>query len=60
LGGATIFTVGLGSIEDLDHEALARIASAPEYYYQTTDGEALDSIYSEIAGGLYCRGLPVN
>lgn len=50
--GVTIFTIGLG--DDLDFEALAAMASRPEYFYRAPTAEALAGIYRDIAGEIPC------
>jgi Ca-activated chloride channel family protein len=50
--GVTVFTIGLG--QDLDVEALARMASRMEYFYQAPDAEALAGIYRGIAVSIPC------
>jgi Mg-chelatase subunit ChlD len=52
--GVTIFAIGLGPPGELDHDALARIATRPEYYYQTPDPDDLAAIYAEIARSIPC------
>jgi hypothetical protein len=41
-----IFTIGLG--DDLDLEALAAMASKPEYFYRAPDAEDLKEMNPEI------------
>jgi Mg-chelatase subunit ChlD len=50
--GVTVFTIGLGT--DVEAEALAAIASRPEWYFGAPDGEALAEIYRAIAVALPC------
>ena len=50
--GVIIFTIGLG--DDLDFEALAHIASKPDYYYHAPDAEELSDIYEAIAVEIPC------
>ena len=50
--GITIFTIGLG--EDVDVEALARMASRPTFFYHAPDAEALAAIYAAIATEVPC------
>jgi Mg-chelatase subunit ChlD len=45
--GTEIFTIGLGN--SVDGDALARMASRPDYYYQTPDAENLTAIYRQVA-----------
>jgi hypothetical protein len=45
--GITIFTVRLGN--ELDFDALERIASRPEYFYHAPDAADLARIYASIA-----------
>lgn len=52
--GITVFTIGLGAVENLDDWALRQIASRPDYYYRTPDADALTAIYEEIAGVIPC------
>ena len=52
--GIVIFVIGLGQPDELDHEALGRIASQSQYYYVTPDLEDLSQIYSEIASLIAC------
>jgi Mg-chelatase subunit ChlD len=47
-----VFTIGLG--DDLDLEALPRMASRPEYFYRSPDGEDLAEIYAQIAVLIPC------
>ncbi len=58
--GITIFTIGLGEPEELDHEALSRIASSREYYYQTPDANDLTAVYAAIAGEIPCPAIDPN
>jgi hypothetical protein len=50
--GVALFTIGLGA--DLDFEALAAMASRPEFFYAAPDGEALAGIYRGIAVAIPC------
>ncbi len=50
--GQTVFTVGIGT--DIDRAALAAMASAPAYAYETADGEGLAGALSAIAGTIPC------
>jgi Mg-chelatase subunit ChlD len=52
--GATVFAIGLGSEDALDHAALQEIASRPSYYFRTADASALMAIYEAIAGVIPC------
>ncbi len=51
-GGVVLFTIGIG--EDLDADALARIASRPDFFYRAPDAEELGQIYREIAVAIPC------
>jgi len=50
--GARLFTIGLG--QDLDADALRRMASRPADYFEAPDGEDLAAIYEVIAAALPC------
>jgi Mg-chelatase subunit ChlD len=50
--GITVFTVGVGT--DLDSAALAAMASRPDYFYTTADGEGLLGIFAAIAETIPC------
>ena len=50
--GVTIFTIGLGN--ELDFDALSRIASRPEYFYNAPEAADLARIYSAIAVTVPC------
>jgi hypothetical protein len=50
--GVLLFTVGLG--DDLDTDALRRMASRPDYSYVAPDAEALAGIYRGIAVAIPC------
>ncbi|MBK6768170.1 MAG: VWA domain-containing protein [Ardenticatenales bacterium] len=50
--GARLFTIGLG--QDVDREALGRMASGPNDYFEAPDGEDLTAIYGAIARALPC------
>jgi len=58
--GITIFTIGMkfGLRDDprtnLDREALQRMASTPDHYYETNDSRALADIYRCVAAALPC------
>jgi Mg-chelatase subunit ChlD len=52
--GITIFAIGLGEPSSLDHDALWRIASRRDYYYQTPDAHQLGAIYASIAAQIPC------
>jgi Mg-chelatase subunit ChlD len=52
--GIAIFTIGLGN--ELDFDALARIASRPEYFYHAPDAADLARIYASIAVLTPCPG----
>jgi len=50
--GARLFTIGLG--QDLDADALRRMASRPQDYFEAPDGEDLAAIYQAISAALPC------
>jgi len=50
--GARLFTIGLG--QDLDADALRRMASRPADYFEAPDGEDLAAIYQAISAALPC------
>jgi len=50
--GVVVFTIGLG--DDLDTEALRRMASQPGYFFVAPDAEALAGIYRGIAVAIPC------
>lgn len=50
--GQELFTVGIGT--DLDREALAIMASRPESFYVTADGEGVVGILASIAETIPC------
>ncbi len=50
--GIVVFTIGLG--DDLDFEALARMASRPDYYHFAPNADALEEIYRTIAVTIPC------
>jgi hypothetical protein len=50
--GIVLFTIGLG--DDLDVEALRRMASRPAYFYAAPDAEDLADIYRGIAVAIPC------
>jgi collagen type VI alpha len=50
--GITVFTIGLGN--ELDFDALARIASRPEFFYHAPDAADLAAIYAAIAVTVPC------
>ncbi len=50
--GVQLFTIGLGA--DLDAEALAQMASLPEWFYVAPDAEDLVDIYRAIAVTIPC------
>jgi Mg-chelatase subunit ChlD len=52
--GVTIFTIGLGADDDLDTDALQRMASRPSTYYHAPGAEQLISVYGQIAVALPC------
>jgi Mg-chelatase subunit ChlD len=51
--GIEVFTIGLG--QDLDAEALASMASKPQYFFTTVDPTALSAVFRQIAGTIPCR-----
>lgn len=55
--GIRIFTIGLG--DDLDTEALARIADRPDHFFQTADADRLAAIYAAIARRIPCPATPL-
>lgn len=52
--GITIFTIGLGSVDELNVTESAQMASQPEYAYRAPDGEDLLAIYRAIAVEIPC------
>lgn len=50
--GVMVFTIGIG--DDLDADALAKIASRPEFFYRALDAEVLSEIYRAIAVSIPC------
>lgn len=50
--GIAVFTIGLG--EDLDREALVRMASRPDHFYHAPTGAELAEIYGAIAVAIPC------
>jgi len=52
--GVTLFTIGLG--DDLDAEALARMASRPQDFLRAPDAEDLADVYREVAHSMPCPG----
>jgi hypothetical protein len=50
--GITVFTIGLG--DEVEVEALRRMASRPQDYYHAPDGEDLARIYQQIAHEVPC------
>ena len=48
--GTRVFTIGLGSAEDIARSLLQMAASELRDYYEAPDGEDLSSIYRQIAG----------
>ncbi|HQZ72255.1 MAG TPA: VWA domain-containing protein, partial [Anaerolineae bacterium] len=50
--GVMVFTIGIG--DDLDAEALAKIASRPEFFFRALDAEVLSEIYRAIAVSIPC------
>ncbi len=53
--GIAVFTIGLGTEENIDVDALRRMASQPAYYYHAPDGEDLLGIYTAIAIAIPCN-----
>jgi Mg-chelatase subunit ChlD len=51
-GGVVIFTIGVG--EELEPDALAAIASQPDFFYRAPDAEDLGEIYRAIAVAIPC------
>jgi Mg-chelatase subunit ChlD len=52
--GITIFTIGLGTEDELNVPELREMASKPEYFFHAPDGEDLRAIYREIAAEIPC------
>lgn len=52
-GGVLIFTIGIGS--DLDIDALASIASRPDYFFRSADAQDLNNIYRAISLAIPCQ-----
>jgi Mg-chelatase subunit ChlD len=52
-----VFTIGMGSAEDIDAELLRAVASRPEYYYPAPDAAGLAAIYEQIAYTIKCVNL---
>jgi Mg-chelatase subunit ChlD len=50
--GISVFTVGLGN--EVDFDALERMASQPSYFYRAPKAEDLEGIYREIARVIPC------
>ncbi|MEO8083460.1 MAG: VWA domain-containing protein [Ardenticatenales bacterium] len=50
--GIVVFTIALG--DDVDAEALARIASRPEYAFRAPTADDLAAIYGAVAGAIPC------
>jgi hypothetical protein len=50
--GSRVFTIGLGTSDDVLHELLRQCASDPDDYFYAPDGEDLAAIYDQIAGVL--------
>ena len=50
--GVIVFTIGLG--DEIDVDALARMASRPEYFLRAPDAEGLAAIYAAIAVRIPC------
>ncbi|MBK7780041.1 MAG: VWA domain-containing protein [Ardenticatenia bacterium] len=50
--GVMVFTIGIG--DDLDADALAKIASRPEFFFRALDAEVLSEIYRAIAVSIPC------
>jgi hypothetical protein len=47
-----VFTIGLGA--DVEADALARIASRPEFAFRAPSADDLAAIYAAIAGAIPC------
>ncbi len=52
--GITLFTIGFGAPEDLDRDALGRMASRPEHYYDAPSADDLAEIYAAIGDLIPC------
>lgn len=52
--GITVFTVGFGSPDDIDLEALRRMASAPDHAYHAPAADDLATIYATIGDRILC------
>ena len=50
--GVVVFAIGLG--DDLDFEALANMASRPDFYHFAPDADGLEEIYRRIAVSIPC------
>jgi Mg-chelatase subunit ChlD len=50
--GITVFTIGIGN--EVDFDALERMASQPAYFYRAPKAEDLEGIYREIARVIPC------
>ncbi len=52
-----IFTIGLGTPQDVDYGLLRQIASRPDYFYEAPSTDDLERIYSAIVFTLKCVNL---
>ncbi len=52
-----IFTIGLGTSDDVDFDLLRRVASDSDYFYEAPSTDDLDRIYEEIVFTLECVNL---
>jgi Mg-chelatase subunit ChlD len=52
-----IFTIGLGTAEDVDYQLLREVASDSDYFYVAPTTDDLERIYREIAFTLECVNL---
>jgi Mg-chelatase subunit ChlD len=50
--GAAIFAIGLG--QEIDRDQLRQVASRPEWYFESADGDDLAEIYRSVAVSLPC------
>jgi Mg-chelatase subunit ChlD len=55
-GGARVYTVGVGTAEDVDGDLLRGMASEPSGYLYTPDAEDLRAAYAGLAGTVRCPG----
>jgi len=54
--GVRLYTIGIGQPLDIDAELLRDMASAPDMFYYSPDGEDLAAIYAQIAYTIACPG----